>query len=208
MMMKIVCNNKNDLKYMKKITLYDYLLWIAEDENNITSDLIAENLMLDDMYADQIMDFYNKHKNDELKKYKEEYPNGNYRGIGFCDTTVSFYMDGKFYKLTDVNGSYINDMGIDINSLDSTQDNIDSIKSMNKIMFFMANCGYTEVKKLVNDVFDSHIANHILYKYDKKINYTNNAFFNLYFEVDSDCKKKICEYILNNYDEEPKLYKL
>jgi hypothetical protein len=201
-----------------KVTLYDYLMWIAEDETNITSDLIANELMLDDMNSEQIMDFYYKHKNDELKDYKEQYPNGKYMGMDYCDTIVSFYLNGKYYKIDGVNGSFLNDMGIDIknseesatisnNSNDNTSDNT-SINAMNKIMFFMVNCGYNDVKKLVFNVFDSHIANHILYKYDKKINYTNNAFFNLYFEVDSDCKKKICEYILNNYDEEPKLYKL
>ena len=100
--------------------------------------------------------------------------------------------------MSDVNGNFINDMKIDV-------ENIESVNAMNKIMHFMANCGYSDIKKLVFDVFDSAIANHILYKYDNQLKYTKNSFFNIYFEVDNDCKKKICEYILKYYSIEHKL---
>ena len=63
-----------------KVTLYDYLMWIAEDESNITPELIEDNLMLTGMTDKQIMAFYNKYKNAELKNYKEQYPNGKYMG--------------------------------------------------------------------------------------------------------------------------------
>ena len=78
----------------------------------------------------------------------------------------------------------------------------DSIKAMNKIMFFMVNCGSHEVKQLLYSVFDSNLACHIFDKYiDMRL-----SFFNIYFEVDVNCRKKICEYILLNYNEEQQLY--
>lgn len=82
----------------------------------------------------------------------------------------------------------------------------DSIKAMNKIMFFMVNCGSHEVKQLLYSVFDSNLACHIFDKYIDMRLYTNDAFFNIYFEVDVNCRKKICEYILLNYNEEQQLY--
>ena len=105
-----------------KITLYDYLMWIAEDENNITPELIEDNLMLTGMTDKQIMSFYKKHKNDVLEDYKEQYPNGKYMGMNYYDTIVSFYLDGKYYEMNEVNGSFLNDMEIDM-EIDSTSTN-------------------------------------------------------------------------------------
>ena len=88
------------------------------------------------------------------------------------------------------------------------ESNIESdIKAMNKIMFFMVNCGYNDVHKLVYSVFDSNLANHIFKIYESELDNTRLAFFNIYFHVDSDCKKKICTYIAQNYNDEQKLYK-
>lgn len=70
-----------------------------------------------------------------------------------------------------------------------------STQAMNKIMFFMANCGFYEVKELLFSTFDDRLADHIFDKYLVKVEYTRMAFFDLYFEIDSDCKRKICEYI-------------
>lgn len=74
-----------------------------------------------------------------------------------------------------------------------------SVQGMNKIMFFMANCGYYEVKDLCNSTFDSNLADHIFRKYIDKLDYSRMAFFDLYFDLDSDCKRAICEYIDKNY---------
>lgn len=79
------------------------------------------------------------------------------------------------------------------------------VKAMNKIMFFMANCGYNEVKHLLYNTFDIQIADHIFNKYKKAAQYSERPFFDVYFEVDSDCKKKICVYILNNFNGEQKI---
>ena len=94
---------------MRKIRLYDYLMWIAESESNITTELIADQLAFEDMDADQIRTFYEKHKYDELKNYKEEYPTGNYRGMDYYDTKVSFDLAGEHFVLDDVNGSFLHD---------------------------------------------------------------------------------------------------
>ena len=94
---------------MRKITLYDYLMWVAESESNITTELIADQLLLEDMNADQIMAFYEKHKHDVLENYKEEYPTGKYRGMDYYDTKVSFDMAGKHFVLDEVNGSFLHD---------------------------------------------------------------------------------------------------
>ena len=81
------------------------------------------------------------------------------------------------------------------------------VLAMNKIMFFMVNCGYNEVHKLVYSVFDSNLADHIFKIYESELENTRFAFFNIYFRVDSDIKKKICTYIAQNYNDEQKLYK-
>ena len=94
---------------MGKIRLYDYLMWVAESESNITTDLIAEQLALEDMDADQIRAFYEKHKYDELKNYKEEYPTGRYRGMDYYDTKVSFDLAGEHFALNEINGSFLHD---------------------------------------------------------------------------------------------------
>ena len=70
-----------------------------------------------------------------------------------------------------------------------------SVQAMNKIMFFMVNCGYYEAKDLIYEVFDGYLADHIFAKYRDKEDRSRMPFFDLYFEVDSDCKRKICEYI-------------
>ena len=77
-----------------------------------------------------------------------------------------------------------------------------SAKAMNKVMFFMANCGYYEVKDLCYKAFDNNLADHIFGKYIEKLDYSRMAFFDLYFDLDSDCKRKICNYITKNYHSE------
>ena len=81
------------------ITLHDYLMWIAGRESNITPELIANQLMLEDMSAEQIQAFYDKHKNSELKEFKEEYKTGKYRGSNVYETTFSFYIDDMHFVI-------------------------------------------------------------------------------------------------------------
>ena len=97
----------------KKITLYDYLMWITEeDETNIDASLIRSELLLNpDVDDEYIMKFYEKYKNSELLYFKEEYAKGDYR-LGSYDTTVSFYIEGMengYFEITDVNGSFLHD---------------------------------------------------------------------------------------------------
>ena len=94
---------------MRKIRLYDYLMWIAESEIDITTELIGEQLALEDMDADCIRDFYEKHKYDVLENYKEEYPTGKYLGMDHYDTKVSFDLAGEHFVLDEVNGSFLHD---------------------------------------------------------------------------------------------------
>lgn len=74
-----------------------------------------------------------------------------------------------------------------------------SVQAMNKIMFFMVNCGYYEVRDLLYDTFDDRLAEHIFRKYLDRVERSRTAFFDLYFDLDSDCKRKICEYIDKNF---------
>ena len=105
----------------KKITLYDYLIWIAEDETNIDANLIRSELLLNpDVDDDYIMKFYEKYKNSELLHFKEEYAKGDYR-LGYYNTTVSFYIEGMengYFEITNVNGSFLHDN--DLISSDNT----------------------------------------------------------------------------------------
>ena len=105
----------------KKITLYDYLIWIAEDETNIDANLIRSELLLNpDVDDDYIMKFYEKYKNSELLHFKEEYAKGDYR-LGYYNTTVSFYIEGMengYFEITDINGSFLHDN--DLISSDNT----------------------------------------------------------------------------------------
>ena len=94
---------------MKEITLYDYLMWIAEKDCNITPALIADSLMIYDKTDKQLMSFYKKHKYAVLRNFKESYPDGVYRGGGCYDTTITFTMDNVFYEITEVNGSFLHD---------------------------------------------------------------------------------------------------
>jgi hypothetical protein len=64
------------------------------------------------------------------------------------------------------------------------------VKAMNKIMFFMMNCGYNEVRKLLYNTFDSYLADHIFSKYKEQIENTRMAFFNIYFEVDKNVRRR------------------
>lgn len=77
-----------------------------------------------------------------------------------------------------------------------------SLQSMNKVMFFMANCGYDDVKRLVYTAFedDEYLANYIFGKYEEMVSFTRLAFFELYFKIDNSCKKRILEYIDSNYN--------
>ena len=70
-----------------------------------------------------------------------------------------------------------------------------SVQGMNKIMFFMVNCGYYEVRDLLYDAFDDRLAEHIFRKYLDRVERSRTAFFDIYFDVDSDCKRAICKYI-------------
>lgn len=97
---------------MKEITLYDYLMWIAEKDCNITPELIADNLMISDKTDKQLMSFYKKHKYAVLRNFKESYPDGVYIGEGYYDTTITFTMDNVFYEITEVNGSFLHDNGV------------------------------------------------------------------------------------------------
>ena len=66
-----------------KITLYDYLLWTADgDENEIDTWNIADQLGLE-WDSDEIEAFYKKYKNSELMNFTEKYdsPDGTYRGL-------------------------------------------------------------------------------------------------------------------------------
>ena len=101
----------------KKITLYDYLLWTADgDENEIDSYYVADQIGLwqigigDD--KDEIEAFYNKYKNSELKNFTETYnsPDGTYRGLGHFDTVITFSINSMIFEIEDVNGSYLHDL--------------------------------------------------------------------------------------------------
>ena len=110
----------------KKITLFDYLMWIAEDEDNIDADLIRNELMLE-MDDEDTIKFYEKHKNTELLHFKEEYGMGKYR-----ETKVSFYLDGVeggYFEIPDVYGSFLKDNGmIEDNQQHTTQTPIKSLE--------------------------------------------------------------------------------
>ena len=95
----------------KKITLYDYLLWTADgDENEIDTYHIADQIGLE-WDNDEIEAFYKKYKNSELMNFTEMYtsPDGTYRGLGYYDTVVSFSIDGMNFNIEEVNGSYLHD---------------------------------------------------------------------------------------------------
>ena len=96
----------------RKITLYDYLLWTADgDENDIDTYHIADQLSLE-WDNDEIEAFYKKYKNSELINFTEKYdsPDGTYRGLGYYDTVVSFSIDGMNFEIREVNGSYLHDL--------------------------------------------------------------------------------------------------
>lgn len=95
-----------------KITLYDYLLWTADgDENDIDTYHIADQLGIE-WDNDEIEAFYKKYKNRELMNFTERYtsPDGTYRGLGYYDTVVSFSIDGMNFEVKEVNGSYLHDL--------------------------------------------------------------------------------------------------
>ena len=95
-----------------KITLYDYLLWTADgDENDIDTYHIADQIGLE-WDNDEIEAFYKKYKNSELMNFTERYtsPDGTYRGLGYYDTVVSFSIDGMNFEIREVNGSYLHDL--------------------------------------------------------------------------------------------------
>lgn len=96
----------------KKITLHDYLLWIAEDESNIDGELVQNELMLQ-MNIEDAMNFYNKYKDRELLHFNEKYYGGEYY-YSSSNTTVSFYIEGLengYFEITNVNGSFLHDNG-------------------------------------------------------------------------------------------------
>ena len=136
----------------KKITLYDYLMWIAESEIDITTELIADQLQLEDMDSNQIYDFYKKHKNDELVGYKEEYPTGKYLGMNYYDTKVSFYLGGEHFVLTDVNGSFLHD-----NKIDDMLDNNVSKVTNEVVIRFCPHTNTLVLAQLVGDIIEDNI---------------------------------------------------
>lgn len=134
----------------KKITLLDYLLWVTENnEIDITTDRIADELALEDMDSNQIYEFYEKHKNDELVSYKEEYPTGKYLGMNYYDTKVSFYLGGKHFVLTDVNGSFLHDCNIKVD---------DVPKVMNEVVIrFCPHTNTLVLAELVGEINEDNI---------------------------------------------------
>lgn len=91
-----------------KVTLNDYLMWIAGGRTRrITPDFVENELMLENMDADQIWNFYTKYKDTELKDFKEEYPSGTYKGANDYDTKISFYIDDMHFVIPDVYGSFL-----------------------------------------------------------------------------------------------------
>lgn len=97
-----------------KITLYDYLLWTADgDENDIDTYHIADQIGLE-WDNDEIEAFYKKYKNSELMNFTEKYdsPDGTYRGLGYYDTVVSFSIDDMNFEIREVNGSYLHDLAV------------------------------------------------------------------------------------------------
>lgn len=133
----------------KKITLQDYLLWVAESEIDITTELVADQLQLEDMDSNQIYEFYNKHKNDELVDYKEEYPTGKYLGMDYYDTKVSFYLGGEHFVLTDVNGSFLHDCNIKVDDIP---------KVMNEVVIrFCPHTNTLVLAELVGDINEDNI---------------------------------------------------
>lgn len=96
----------------RKITLYDYLLWTTDgNENDIDVNHISNQIGLE-WDNDEIESFYKKYKNSELVNFTERYdnPDGIYRGLGYDDTVVSFSIDGMNFEIENVNGSYLHDL--------------------------------------------------------------------------------------------------
>lgn len=86
-----------------------------------------------------------------------------------------------------------------------------SARMMNKIMFFMANAGWNEVETMVSKCFVGNLyevgteANHIWQKYVDLTETSRTPTTDLYFAVDRDCKRKICDYIFTTYHDESRL---
>lgn len=86
-----------------------------------------------------------------------------------------------------------------------------SARMMNKIMFFMANAGWNEVETMVSKCFVGDLyevgteANHIWQKYVDLTETSRTPTTDLYFAVDRDCKRKICDYIFTTYHDESRL---
>lgn len=78
-----------------------------------------------------------------------------------------------------------------------------TVKAMNKALYFFANCGYNEVKKLLFAIFDEYLAEHIFEKYNNSR--ADMPFLETFFKVDGECKKEILTYIAQNYNSEPDL---
>lgn len=78
-----------------------------------------------------------------------------------------------------------------------------TIDAMNKALYFFADCGINDVKKILYNSFDEDLAEHILSKYNNC--YSEMPFLELYFQLDDNCKKEILLYIAHNYENEQKL---
>lgn len=137
-------------------------------------------------------DFWWSDKGERIKGPKR------YSGYGFWRETV----EDKLEKTTEKD-TIIKMTTEDIVNFTNNSD----IKAMNKIMFFVTNCYHDDVERLIYNSFDKNLANNIYNKYLELLEFSHLAFIELYFDVDSECKKKICQYILNHYDSEPKIIK-
>ena len=71
--------------------------------------LIADQIQMYDKTDRQLMSFYKKHKYAVLRDFKEEYSTGEYKGMGYYGTTITFSIDNVPYKITGVNGSFLHD---------------------------------------------------------------------------------------------------
>ena len=95
-----------------EITLYDYLIWVAKKDSEITPAFLADMLQMYDKTDRQLMSFYKKHKYAVLRNFEEEYSTGEYKGMGYYGTTITFTIDNVPFKITEVNGSFLHDNGL------------------------------------------------------------------------------------------------
>ena len=110
-----------------EITLYDYLMWIAKKDSEITPAFLADQLQMYDKTDRQLMSFYKKHKYAVLRNFEEEYSTGEYKGMGYYGTTITFTIDNVPFKITGVNGSFLHDNGM-IPTMDMLRERAEELK--------------------------------------------------------------------------------